>query len=200
MLPEFPELSKRLDKLLVEAVQRETIGNDPILGGIPRHILFEGRPELERENGTRDNTGLQQFKTEWKLKRDDLKGSFQQVFSIVYISMLEAFENFAKQQFKYLIDQIERVTKEVGTYTDLSGKEFTIDDFFETLEKMDFSFDENGNPYLPQMVGGKYAAEKFNQVLTEAFANPDTIERFKKLIEGKREEWHDRESDRILVG
>jgi len=62
-------------------------------------------------------------------------------------------------------------------------------------ESMDIDFDETGNPRLPTIV----ASSKIREQLEKQEITDEQKERFEQLIERKRFEWRDRESNRKLV-
>ena len=69
----------------------------------------------------------------------------------------------------------------------------------KTLEKIDISFDEFGNPLIPTLIVRPEILKKMEENVDIWKETPESREKMRKLIEKKRSEWIDRQNRRKLV-
>jgi hypothetical protein len=87
----------------------------------------------------------------------------------------------------------------VGNVVNNGGKPFSIDSFFEVMEKIQIEFDEFGKPNMPTMVVSSEGAERAKEVIQEAENNPDVKKRMDELLAKKKEEYDAEQARRKLV-
>jgi hypothetical protein len=98
-----------------------------------------------------------------------------------------------------MFQEISRVTKKTGNEVNAQGQPLTQELFLQTLNKMDFDFDEKGNWNPPSIImhPDLWAAKK------DEIKSWETDEIFlakqEEIIAKKKEAWHDRENRRELV-
>ena len=90
-------------------------------------------------------------------------------------------------------------SKKVGTSINAMGRPFSTDLLLEALERIQLDFDDDDNPKFPTMVVSPEMFEKIKDKLPAVGEDPNFDKRFEELILMKKQEWHDRESNRKLV-
>ena len=109
-------------------------------------------------------------------------------------------EEMVGKMKKSFYGQIEKSADEVDNVVSAGGKPFSMDLFFELLEKIDIDFDEAGNPCGLAFVANPKMFPSIAKVIAQAKTDPANDRRYQAIIERKREEWRVRESNRELVG
>jgi hypothetical protein len=99
-------------------------------------------------------------------------------------------KSLASQMFK----GISEITNATGRTVDAKGQPLTIDLFLDVLEKVEFGFDDNGNPQYPTLVLPPGAIEKLKKLKF----TPEQEQRQKQIIEEKRAEFNARKRTRRL--
>lgn len=198
MLPDFPNIKAKLVKLLLSKTRMAQSLNLGPLADIKKTKQFEGNKAfLIREDGSIDEIEFKEFGA--NLPITDLKSVESQTPEDIIKMFNNAGKDIAKQQSKLTYEKINKGVKEVGNVIDAGGKPFCLDDFFRAIEKIQIDFDNFGNPYMPTFVGGQKAIESVYKVLPQ-LEDPLYKKRYNELMEKKKEEWRDRESNRKLVG
>lgn len=137
-----------------------------------------------------------EFKTEYKVAYADVpKMGAGGVLKLLQ----EQAKEFGAQQAKHQYKVISQTTEEVGNVVNNGGKPFSIDSFFEVMEKIQIEFDEFGNPNMPTMVVSPEGAERAKEVIQEAENNPEVKKRMEELLAKKKEEYDAEQARRKLV-
>jgi hypothetical protein len=87
-------------------------------------------------------------------------GDYEQL----YKAMFESADAMAEQLVGYFVETIGKVTEGTGNVIDAGGRPFGFDVFYETLEKLEFSIDENDELVMPQLVMNPTDAEKLRDL------------------------------------
>ncbi len=98
----------------------------------------------------------------------------------------ELITNQIKEFFNILFDTLNKITAFTGNITDAKGTQFSFDLILDTLEKLEFDFDENGNPIFPTLIVGAELFEKIKQIKM----NSAQKKRFNKIIEEKKKKYY----------
>ncbi len=115
----------------------------------------------------------------------DLKAVRAGDYERLYEAMYESADSMAEQLVGYFVEGMGKVTEGTGNVTDADGRPFGFDVLYETLEKLEFSVDENDELVMPSLVMHPTQAEKLRDL------PPLTDEQQRKLDElkeRKREE------------
>jgi hypothetical protein len=115
----------------------------------------------------------------------DLKAVRAGDYERLYEAMHESADSMAEQLVGYFVEGMGKVTEGTGNVTDAGGRPFGFDVLYETLEKLEFSVDENDELVMPSLVMHPTQAEKLRDL------PPLTDEQQRKLDElkeRKREE------------
>lgn len=198
-LPKYPQLKKKLAKMMMDFFQAEAKKELGPLQDVRRFTQHEGKTLV---HNTMDNNAKNkelkyvEAKTEYKVLYTDIPNMGpEDVLKILH----QQAKEFGAQQAKHQYKVISQTSEEVGNVVNSKGKPFTIDTFFEVMEKIQIQFDEFGKPNMPTMVVGSDGAESARQVIQEAESNPDVKKRMDELMMKKKEEYDAEQARRKLV-
>lgn len=196
MLPDFPRIKKEFEKALNKYL-RNLVQQEPLLSRIKEIKLFEGRRFATEDNtGEIDNSHFQEIQSELIIERDEIirKGI------LAYIEKLQSVaQDIQRQKAKMFFDKIASVTEKTGNVVDAKGQPFAFEHFYTMIEKVQIEFDETGNPFLPTIFISPQLGARIKEMLPQWKENPEYDKRMKELLDKKRMEWYDRESNRKLV-
>ena len=115
----------------------------------------------------------------------DLKAVRAGDYERLYEAMYESADSMAEQLVGYFVEGMGKVTEGTGNVTDADGRPFGFDVLYETLEKLEFSVDENDELVMPSLVMHPTQAEKLRDL---APLTDEQQRKLDKLKERKREE------------
>lgn len=193
MLPDFPKVrdyaSEILRKWFYERVSKRT----GVLQEMKNRVLHEGdKVELHRSDGSIDIVAMESQSAEIRLELEEFK---KFGLNAVLKTLDKTAIDVAEKQTKFFFSRLNTICDESGQTSDAKGRPISYDLIFEMLEGIDIDFDDSGNPIFPTLISSPKIKSCFDKVeMTD-----EQKERFEKLIEQKRSEWRDRESDRRLV-
>ncbi len=196
MLPDFPSI-KRENREAVNRFLQAQLRQGPLLSEIGEKTHFEGNKISSiAATGESTESTYRKLSSQYSIKREDViaKGTMAFIENIQNVA-----EEMKKQKARLLFDRLNEVTAQTGNRVDAKGGPFTFELFMELLGKIAIEFDDRGNPILPTLIISPEMGAKLKHKLPEWDANPEYKKRFDEIIERKRKEWNDRESDRKLV-
>ena len=196
MLPDFPKLKIRLNKKF-EAMVSEKIQENPLLSQIRRTIVHEGNTfTVTSYDGYSTKSDYEKFASEFNIDADTVRKKGPDAF---YEKIPILSKEIADKMSQHTIDTLEKVTEATGNVV-RSKEGITPNSILEALEKIEIGFDENGNPIMPTIVMSPHDFEVFKSKEKEWEAQAPALEaRRKEIIDKKRKEWVDKESNRKLV-
>jgi hypothetical protein len=115
----------------------------------------------------------------------DLKAVRDGDYERLYEAMFESADAMAEQLVGYFVESMGKVTEGTGNVVDAGGRPFGFEVLYETLEKLEFSVDENDELVMPSLVMNPADAQRLRDL------PPLTNEQQRKLDElkeRKREE------------
>ncbi len=115
----------------------------------------------------------------------DLKAVRDGDYEQLYEAMFESADAMAEQLVGYFVESMGKVTEGTGNVVDAGGRRFGFDVLYETLEKLEFSVDENGELVMPSLVMNPADAKKLQDLPPLTDAQQQALD---ELKEGKREE------------
>jgi len=115
----------------------------------------------------------------------DLKAVRAGDYEQLYEAMYESADSMAEQLVGYFVEGMGKVTEGTGNVTDADGRPFGFDVLYETLEKLEFSVDENDELVMPSLVMHPTQAEKLRDL---APLTDEQQRKLDELKERKREE------------
>ena len=198
MLPDFLKTKEKLKKMIISEMKKAHLRHLGPLANAPVSRMFEGNKSIiVREDGSVSDMNPKLITSELKVNLAEIEGMSHEMILDKINTMAK---EIAEEQAKLSYEVIGKAAEEVGNVVDAHGETFSIDLFFQALERIDRDFDEAGNstelmcPVSPELFP---SIVKF---IEQAKTDPEIDKRFKALMERKREEWRVRENNRELVG
>ena len=198
MLPDFPKMKEKLKKVIISEMKKAQSRHLGALANAPVSRMFEGdKSIIVRADGSTSDMSPQEIEVELVIDLAEIEGMSHEMILNRINTMAE---EMAEKQAKLSYEVIGKAAEEVGNVIDADGKTFSIDMFFQALEKIDRDFDEAGNPSELAWTVSPKLFPSIAKIIEQAKTDPEIDERFKALMERKREEWRVRENNRELVG
>lgn len=196
MLPDFPEIKLVHQKIADQQIQI-MVRQDPLFSLVRTEKHFEGNGlSIKRSNDETEKSHYKEISSKFTIERE-------QIIEKGIIAYIEHFnkvaEDIKRQQAQLLFSNIEEATSKTGNIVDGKGRSFSPELFFQALEKIWIEFDDQGQPFLPTMVVSPELGAKIKDKLPVWDSDPDYKKKFDEIIEKKKAEWNDRESDRKLA-
>ncbi len=196
MLPDFPTVKKKIEDDFNKKV-REKMNSDPLLSQIGRKRVHEGNIHTSSSmDGYTESGEYKCISSGFSISPDEIieKGVDAFISQIDKIS-----EELIKQQSQLLFKKMDEVTERTGNIVNAKGRSISPEVILEALEKVQFDFDEFGNPLFPSLVLHPNDMEKIKDEIPKWDIDPIWKKCLKLLVEKKRREYYDRESRRKLV-
>ena len=115
----------------------------------------------------------------------DLKAVRDGDYEQLYEAMFESADAMAEQLIGYFVESMGKVMEGTGNVVDAGGRRFGFDVLYETLEKLEFSVDENDELVMPSLVMNPAEAKKLQDLPPLTDAQQQALD---ELKERKREE------------
>ena len=197
MFPDFLKVKEKLQKMYPYKVAEARSSHMGALTEGSRRIFEGNKIIVIREDGSIEESNLKKTTVKLQVRPADVE---TMTLEMTLHKTNEVIEEMAETEAKSVYEQIIKSVNEVGNIVSGDGKPFSMDLFFETLEKISIDFDKAGNPEPLTPVVNSDLWPSVEKVLSQAKADPEDDKRYKEIIERKREEWRARESNRKLVG
>lgn len=120
-------------------------------------------------------------------KNEIINGDFEGITVSMSRVAIELEAQFSRAIIAHITEESERAGN-------LVSSELSYDAIIDTLERMDFSFDESGNPNL----GFVAAPEAIQKIRALGEATPEQQKRFDEIIAKRKDEWDARRRNRRL--
>jgi len=193
MLPDFPKSKSEISEQILRATELAERAKAPLLARIKSFIQHEGAVHSYDRIGAKPVTdegfeGIQVPVTVDVSEIPDLVGQ-------KLVAKIDAVaEVLARKRMEMFYRKMEEVTQEVGNAIDMKGAPLTQDAFFTMLEKVDMEF---GPDNLPTIVW--HTSPALAEVIGKWDHDPAFKNKYEELLNRKRNDWRDRESNRKLV-
>ena len=198
MFPDFLKTKEKLEKMLDYAMKMADSTHMGPLANVPVSMIFEGNKTVViREDGSSEEKDLEEITAELQVKFEEVE---KMSHEMVLDKINGVTEEMVGKMKKSFYGQIEKSADEVDNVVSAGGKPFSMDLFFELLEKIDIDFDEAGNPCGLAFVASSKMFPSIAKVIAQAKTDPANDKRYQAIIERKREEWYVRGGNRKLVG
>ena len=197
MLPDFPQgkilLRKKINLLFKQAIHAESF----VMSHLAGFFQHEGNKcTYETEDGEIKEMKYERMESTITINLDEVPDLGP---SVIKKRITTAAKEMASQQMGMFFTTLEDLTKEVGNAVDARGMPFSPELIHEMLRKIQIDFNDDGKPYLPTIIVGPEVAKQLEGKFKEWERNPKFKKEFDEIINIKREEWRDRESNRKLV-
>ena len=197
MLPDYPNIKRKVDSLLERHLKEEIYRRSPMLGKIHRSVQHEGCGGTYKEVDGKENLiEYNKVTAELSITRDEMRsGSFQTLVS----KFSEMAEAFAKAQSETLLATVHEAAESVGNVVDAKGK-LTKEAFLELAGKVQWGFDpQTGEPQPPTILLHPDTLEKIKDEVETWEQDPDFVREMSKIELQRRLDCRDQESRRRLV-
>ena len=197
MLPDYPRIKKKVDRLLRRHLKEEILRRSPILREIRQTVQHEGCEGSQGDVDGRERAReYKEIKAGLSMTRDEMrKGNLQSVLS----KFGEMAETFASEQSKILFATVSEAAESVGNVVDAKGR-LTKEAFLESMRKRQWSFDrKTGEPRHPTIVLHPETFEKIKPEIESWERDPEFQAAMSAIEEQQRVDWRDRESRRRLA-
>ncbi|MGA9624470.1 MAG: hypothetical protein WBL65_18230 [Bryobacteraceae bacterium] len=197
MLPDFPKVKEVL-VAHARAQIEQVIRQEPILRGIRRVHHFEGSEmRTQPSTGPVQSSGYEHYTSaNIEVPTDAI---IEQGPAAFFEQVRMLAEDLKAHQVRTMLARVGEAADSVGNVVHGGGQPYGPDLFFEMLEKITISFDEDGNPQMPMAVVSPETAAYIRAHAAAWEADPAFRERHARILQRKREEWDDRERHRELV-
>ncbi len=197
MLPDYPELKRKLNEKFEGMIKAE-IEKEPLLSRIRKNIIHEGDAlVVTSSDGYSSQTTYPTFESTFNISYDDLLRKGPEAY---FEKKMAVAKDMASKLVGNVYAKMDEVTERTGNV--VSGKKgegITPHLILDLLEKMEINFDETGNPIMPEIHLSKEVYEKLNSQKIDPKTVAEIERRRREIVDKKRKEWIDRESNRKLV-
>jgi hypothetical protein len=174
-IPEYESASLRL---IVEVMQG-FLGVDPLFAGIERDYTTHRGPIRNVPGDTPLDQSMFAVSGESSISWDSIRnGKIDDYIQ----SLVDLSESQRKSLARHLFKNISEITDATGQTVNAKGQPLTVDLILDLLEKVEFGFDDDGNPQYPTLFLPSAAIER----LKKLEVTPEQEKRRQQIIEEKR--------------
>jgi hypothetical protein len=196
MLPDFPELKRKLGRLLEARMKHVHASHTSSLSEVGMFHIPEGnRVMFIDEDGIESEIPMKRHRVTIKITDEEIESLTPEE---IVGRFDKAAQEMATQTGKTFIESLDQSVRSVGNVFEYHGQ-ITANDLLTMYEKVLIDFDDQGRPQLPTLVCGEKMYSQVTEVLPEIESDPEVKRRFDLIMAKKREEWRDRESSRKLA-
>ena len=193
-LPDFPSLKQEISNFLTlqyKAALRQRLGPFNKSAYVTYH---EGNAsDIANVDGDVVEMDLQKAGVEEELQWSDL-GHMTPAETVE--AMQRHGVEIAEQMIRRFMGNLDETLTAAGRVTNLQGRALDADLLLEIYRDIEFGFDDEGRPSLPDLMPTNPAA---NETVARIYQDDDFMQKLSVLVDEKREAWLARESDRKLV-
>jgi hypothetical protein len=187
IIPEYYTAELRF----IENVLQGFMDKDPFLSGIERTTTIHKGPIRNVRSDTPLDQRMFEVHGESEISWDSvLNGKIEDYTKFLY----DISESQRKSLTKNMFKNISEITDATGQSVNAKGQPLSIDLYLDLLEKIEFGFDDKGNPQYPTMYMPQNAIEKFHSLKY----TPEQEQRKKKITEEKRARFNANKRSRRL--
>lgn len=192
MLPTYPLIVSFRKSANSERIQGIAHALSPF-NQVDRHCQHEGRGQvIERHDETESEVELATVMAELVTPMDLPLTDFTPLR--LDEMLIDIAQQMARGTAEHGFAEIGKATAAVGNVVDGAGRPVSEDLLIDAFSRMEHSFDPDGSWRVPDIVGGDPAA------LRAIMERASFQKRLKALLARKRDDFRDREADRVLAG
>jgi len=182
LLLNIPEYESAALRFIVE-VMNGFLNIDPLFSGIERGITVHRGPIRNVPGDTPLDQSMFQVRGESSLPWESVRNCKIDDYTLFLVEFSESQrKSLAKQFFR----SISEITDATGRSINAKGQPLTADMIMDLIEKVEFGFDDDGNPQYPTLIIPPAAIKKLKQTKL----TPEQDQRWKQIIEEKREKFN----------
>ena len=197
MLPDYPNVKKKVHSLLLTRFKEQIFRCSPILKQIRRTVQYEGSEGTYKDVDGRENQiEYEEIAATLSLTRDEMRyGNFQEVV----LKFDKMAETFAEAQSRTLFAKVSEAAQSVGNVVDAKGK-LTKEAFLEMCHKIRLDFNpKTDEPQYPTIILSPETMAKIKPDLEDWEQDTEFSAEMSAIEQQQRLDWRDRESRRRLV-
>jgi hypothetical protein len=196
MLPDFP-VTKRLFSRFFLTYMRRKIREVSPYGAVQTRYHHEGRAmKITRADQSESTSGMELLAVDLEIKFDEIENLTLQKAIEKHDAIIA---DMVRKQTHFIRERMSSEIPESQTL-DAKGRKLDAQVVIDMLEKMQIEFYPDGTPQEIFLDGPLFTPERMAVVYKELENNPELKRKFNEMMEMKKEEWHDREAVRKLVG
>jgi len=197
MLPDFPTSKSEINKRLMLRVRLKTQEFSPLLASMSASVTqHEGTHHTYSQEGFGNVTeGFERMQVPIEIPTAEFESLFGERLLKRIDDMAQAM---AYQQSQLGYRKLDEVTRKAGMVTDAHGKPLDQEMYLHMLEKVQIGFDDSGRP-TSTFIMHPDMAKAFAKQWESWGKDPVFMKRHNELMQLKKEEFRDRESNRKLV-
>jgi hypothetical protein len=198
MLPDLPQLKSQMRDVLMRYVQRRAHGQLGLFNEVPKHIIHEGNAtRVIRANGEVEESDLMTASVQTEINEKDAQNLTHNERMRI---LNDLADRMAREMSTKLYAALGETLDKAGQTVDNKGRPFDAEAILSIFKKMDFEFDNQGQPSMPQISIGPESIEAAKKAISQLQTDPIFKNRFETLMVEKQADWRDREASRKLVG
>jgi hypothetical protein len=197
MLPDFPRIKKKV----IAAVIEDYLSNaaeHPFLSKVKREFRFQGDQYRKHPDILQENDGVstsEKAQDESKLQTEDIISHGH----LLWISWIRQYTvRSLNDDTEKMLGLIRDVTDKTNNVVDTGRQLSAVKAYLKVIEKYQLKFNQQGEPTNLDVWPPRFG-ERVKTELPQWLRDPDNRLRYQKLMERKKAEWLDRESNRKLV-
>lgn len=187
----FNDYDKCFDKFLDKSVNELMPYLQPMLKQV--EIRKEKNRGTKKYNVNNDykETNINRLEAQCTMKMSELYNTnIEEYLVIIY----EIANKYSSEMVKIMLENIKQICDQTGNIVNARGNKFSYSFILDSLEKMDISFDEDGNPIKPTLVANPQLIEQvINTKPTE-----EELKREQEIYARKKEEYYAKKYTRKL--
>lgn len=163
----------------VTEVMNGFLNIDPLFSGIERSITIHRGPIRNVPGDTPLDQSMFQVTGEAELSWESVRNCKIDDYTLFLISMSESQRKSLARQF---FRSLSEITDATGRTVKAKGQPLTADMILDLMERVEFGFDDDGNPQYPTLILPPAAIERLKALKP----TPEQDQRWKQIIEEKR--------------
>ena len=193
MLPDFPASKTEIRKHIMRATEQAERAKAPLLAKIKSFAQHEGTAHSYDRIGAKAVTdeGFEAIAIPVTIDVSEIPDLVGEKLAAKIDAVADGL---ARKRMEMFYRKMNEGTEEGGNAMDMKGAPLTQDAFFTMLERVDMEF---GPDNLPTSVW--HTTPALAEVIGKWDDDPAFRSRYEELLDRKRNEWRDRESNRKLV-
>ena len=196
MLPDFPKIKNKWSKWFFNKITQKS-RQVSFLAQVPRVTHFEGDGTNTTDvEGRTESSEYDTLSGTLEVNRKDL---IDRGPASLYEEMDKIAQEFGNQQIATILERVRESTRRTGNVVDAAGQSFNPEHFLSLLEKIEIEFDDDGRHNTLSLVVPPGLQGQLKEKMGEWMKDASFKNKHDEIMNKKRQEWYDRESNRKLV-
>ncbi|MHB9926013.1 hypothetical protein [Clostridium botulinum] len=187
----FTDYNRSYNEFLDKSVNTLMVYLQPLLKQI--EIKKEKNKGIKRYNINSEykETNMNKLEAQYTMQMSTLwNTNIEEYLELIYV----VADKYSSEVVRNMLEQINQVCTQTGNIIDGNVREISYNLFLDLLEKIDISFDEDGNPVKPTLVAHPELTEKLMNIKP----TEEELMREQKIYERKKEEYYAKKPTRRL--